>query len=418
MQILQFKYGNGQKDIVLKKDHVFDLISPNIIDNSKNKILNLGINVNAELETFFDSSEILISQMLVGIAINDKTRPVPYQDLLPIVLDALSNCGIDDSQIIFFVANGTHVPDEDSLMSYIDEDIAKRYKFFQHNCTDNSNLVFLGETTRNTSVYINKRFFDCDLKISIGNIEPHHFAGYSGGYKTISIGLAGKQTINENHKLLMDPKSIAGVFYENPVRRDIDEIGKMTGLNYCLNCVLNENKEIVSIIFDKPDRVMEIGIPIVKSIYMVEVQRKYDIVITSAGGFPKDINFYQSQKALTNAAQICSRGGTILLLAECREGIGSEVFQEYIKTFSNPMDIITDFIDSPFQIGRHKAYLVARLLKDHHIGLHSSLADEDVKQLLIENISDPEIFLDKLVSHTSTIAYIPDGVVTIPNFKR
>jgi nickel-dependent lactate racemase len=297
----------------------------------------------------------------------------------------------------------------------LSKDLLTKYTFHQHNCHDDENIVCLGITTRNTNVLFNKNFFNCDLKISIGNIEPHHFAGFSGGYKTVAIGLAGKQTINENHKLLMNPKSVAGVYDGNPVRMDINEIGMMTGLHYCLNCIMNEDKDIISIIFDKPDRVMEIGIPIVKSIYMVEVQKKYDYVIASAGGFPKDINFYQAQKALTNAAQICCDGGTIILLAECREGIGSDIFEDYMKTFSNPIDIISDFVKSPFQVGRHKAYLVARLLSNHHIALHSSLDEGKTNRLLLEKISEPMIYLDNLLTPESSIAFIPNAVVTVPN---
>ena len=414
MQSIHYKYGYEIKELILNKNYSIDIIQPNIFTPTTGNILS-GVNIMDELSIFFKSTQKPINHVRVGIAINDKTRPVPYSVLLPLLLNALSNSGITDSQIGFFIANGTHVPDNESLGNFLQENILNRYKFYQHNCVDGENFVYLGKTTRNTEVFLNNDFYTCDLKISIGNIEPHHFAGFSGGYKTVSIGLAGKQTINENHKLLMDPKSVAGVYYENPVRMDINEIGIMTGLNYCLNCIMNEHKEIVSIIFEKPDRVMEIGIPIVKSIYMVDVLKKYDFVIASAGGFPKDINFYQAQKALTNAAHICCDRGTIILLAECREGIGSDIFEDYMKTFSSPLDIISDFVKSPFQIGRHKAYLVSRLLLNHHVAIHSSLDEGKANLLLLENIADPMIYLNNLLTPESTIAFIPDAVVTVPN---
>ncbi len=414
MQSIHYKYGTEIKELFLQNISSIDIIQPNINIPANNHFTSEK-NIVEELSIYFLANKKPINQIRVGIAINDKTRLVPYSILLPLILNPLSNLGIVDAQIDFFVANGTHVPDIESLSGFLNEIILNRYKFYQHDCVDNENLINLGKTTRNTQVIINKDFYNCDLKISIGNIEPHHFAGFSGGYKTVSIGLAGKQTINENHKLLLDPDSVAGVFYENPVRMDIDEIGKMTGLNYCLNCIMNEHKEIVSIIFDKPDSVMEIGIPIVKSIYMVDVPKKYDYVIASAGGYPKDINFYQAQKALTNAAKICCDGGTIILLAECREGIGSDVFENYMETFSNPTDIISDFICSPFQIGRHKAFLVARLLSKHHIAIHSSLREGKANLLLFENISDPMFYLDNLLTQESTVAFIPNAVVTVPN---
>ena len=414
MQSIHYKYGNELKELLLNSNFSIDIIQTNIFTPTANNIFS-EVNIIDELSNFFKTKQKPINQIRVGIAINDKTRPIPYSELLPLLLDVLSNSGITETQIHFFIANGTHVPDYEPFSTFLLNNILNRYKYYQHNCLDDENLIYLGETTRNTKVLFNKEFYNCDLKISIGNIEPHHFAGFSGGYKTVAIGLAGKQTINENHKLLLDPKSVAGVYYGNPVRMDINEIGRLAGLNYCLNCIMNEHKEIVSIIFGKPDYVMEIGIPIVKSIYMVEVPKKYDFVIASAGGFPKDINFYQSQKALTNAAKICCDGGTIILLAECREGIGSDIFEDYMKTFSNPIDIISDFVRSPFQIGKHKAYLVARFLSNHHIAIHSSLGESKTNLLLLEYLSDPMIYFDNLITPESTIAFIPDAVVTVPN---
>jgi len=416
MQSIHYKYGTEIKELFLQNISSIDIIQPNVYTSAKNYYTSEKI-IFEELSNFFQAHQKPKNQIRVGIAINDKTRPVPYSELLPLILNPLFALGIVDAQINFFIANGTHVPDNKSLSGFLKENILNRYRFYQHDCVDNKNLIHLGVTTRNTHVLINKDFYNCDLKISIGNIEPHHFAGFSGGYKTVSIGLAGMQTINENHKLLLDPCSVAGVYNENPVRMDIDEIGKLSGLNYCLNCIMNEHKEIVSIIFDKPDSVMEIGIPIVKSIYMVDVPKKYDYVIASAGGYPKDINFYQAQKALTNAAKICCDGGTIILLAECREGIGSDVFENYMETFSNPTDIISDFICSPFQIGRHKAFLVARLLSKHHIAIHSSLDEVKANLLLLENISDLKFYLDNLLTKESTVAFIPNAVVTVPNSR-
>jgi len=177
---------------------------------------------------------------------------------------------------------------------------------------------------------------------------------------------------------------------------------------------MNKDKSIVSIFFDTPSRVMECGIPIVKSMYAVNMKCKYDVVIVSAGGYPKDINLYQAQKALTNASQICAKNGTILLLAECTEKIGNIAFEEYMQQFLAPNDVINDFTNAPFQLGRHKAFLIARVLANHHIAIHSSIDPEIIERLLLYPVQDPDLFLQRTVNPKTTIAFIPEGVITIP----
>jgi len=137
----------------------------------------------------------------------------------------------------------------------------------------------------------------------VGDIELHHFAGFSGGVKSAAIGLCGRQTINANHHLLLDQYSTIGEYDNNPLRQDIEEIGEMIGVNYALNAVLTENKEIIEVFFGDPIAVMRAGIELVKELTLVPVDDLYDLVIASAGGFPKDINLYQSQKAMTHAAR-------------------------------------------------------------------------------------------------------------------
>lgn len=409
---IKYKYGHQIKEINLQGNFEIDTIVPNQIQTpdlflQKKDIFKI-------LNNFLTKLHKDISEIRVGIAVNDKSRPVPYYKLLPPLMDTLKELGISNSSIVFFVANGTHEQDSESLSSYFVKDYLGDYSFHQHNCLDQDNLLDLGSTTRNTPILINKEFYNCDLKIAIGNIEPHHFAGFSGGYKTVAIGLAGKQTITANHKLLLEPGSTPANFVNNPLRQDIEEIGKKSGLHFCLNCIMNKDKSIVSIFFDTPSRVMEFGIPIVKSMYAVNMKCKYDIVIVSAGGYPKDINLYQAQKALTNASQICAKNGTILLLAECTEKIGNVAFEEYMQQFLNYIDVIKDFTNAPFQLGRHKAYLIAKVLANHHIAIHSSINPKIIERLLLEPVPEPELYLNNLVKPESTIAFIPEGVITIP----
>ncbi len=283
----------------------------------------------------------------VVIAINDKTRPVPHEYLLPPLLDELGAIGIPDQAIAFLIATGTHVPMQpDEFHRVLPEEIIQRYQVYSHNCDDPEDLAGLGTTTRGTPVWVNKRFFEADLRIVVGNIEPHHFAGFSGGYKTAAIGLAGRTTINPNHAMLVEPEARIAEFENNPLRQDIEEIGDQIGVHFALNAILNGEKKIVRAVFGSPRAVIAQGIPISQEICQVKMPqsadmkpgsttRRYDLVIASVGGAPKDINFYQSQKALTHASLFTRDGGVIILAAECPEGSGNRAYEEFMQDVSS-----------------------------------------------------------------------------------
>lgn len=377
---------------------------------------NIEINFNP-LHVLFGSMKKSRSDLIVGIAINDKTRPVPYPKLIPPLINELLNSGVNENNIYFFIANGTHVPDNNCDYLNLNKHILNKLKFIQHNCQEN--LIYLGKTYYGTPILINRMYYECDIKISVGNIEPHHFAGYSGGVKTVSIGLAGKETITHNHALLINEDSVACEYNKNKVRMDIEEIGEIVGLNLALNCIQTKDLEILDIFFENPKTVMQQAMPCVDKLSTVEVGQKYDLVIASAGGYPKDINFYQSQKATSNASKILKNNGSMLVIAECREGVGSDTYFEYIKKFSKPSAVISDFEKKEFVIGQHKAYLMAKLQSRYKINLFSSMPENTVRTLLIEPVNNISMFIINFpLDKSSKIAIMPNAVTTIPKKRK
>jgi len=410
--IVQFKYGKKLIDLSLNDHTDVAFVSPDYLDIPL--LENIDINF-FPLHNSINSKNKNPKLLKVGIAINDKTRPVPYPKLIPVLIKELINLGVQTNNISFFVANGTHVPDYDLSYLSLSEDITQNYCFHQHDSRNTSNLIELGRTQFDNPVLINRQFFEQDIKISVGNIEPHHFAGYSGGSKTVSIGLAGHETITRNHKLLLDPYSIACEYDKNKVRQEIEEIGDLVELDLSLNCIQTSDLKIMKVFFDKPRLVMKKAIPFINQIYTIEVNEKFDVVIASAGGNPKDINFYQAQKACSNASKLLNKNGKLLLIAECREGVGSTQYLNYVRNFSNPEDVIKNFEVAPFVIGNHKAYLMAKIQIKNDVFLFSTINDEIVKQLLIKPIQNPNNFISELIPTANThVAIMPNAVTTIP----
>jgi lactate racemase len=357
-----------------------------------------------------------------AIAINDKTRPVPHEYLLPPLLAALQAAGIPEAAVQLIIATGTHLP-----MSPLEYErimpayIASRYCVLSHNCDDETALVFRGKTSAGTPVWMNRDFYDADLRIVVGNIEPHHFAGFSGGSKTAAIGLAGRSTITHNHAMLVDPNSRIAEYANNPLRQDIEEIGDLMGIHFALNATLNGEKKIVNAVSGSPRTVMQAGIPLSQKICQTIADKQYDLVIASAGGAPKDINFYQAQKALTHASLFTRDGGVIILTAACPEGSGSSSYELFMQDVTSPAEVFEKFRRQGFQVGPHKSFQVARDAARVNIILLSEIDPRLVSRLLMTPAASPRealsLALDRLIpapGRPLRIAVLPRATNTIP----
>ncbi len=217
--------------------------------------------------------------------------------------------------------------------------------------------------------------------------------------------------------MLVHPNAKTGHFSDNPMRQDVEEIGSMIGLHFVLNAVLNLNKQIVQTIAGEPQAVMAAGIPISQKICQVAVDHPYDLVIASAGGHPKDINFYQSQKALTHAALIARDGGTVILVAACPEGIGSQAYERYITGMESHQEVLQRFASQGFQVGPHKAFQVARIASRVNVLVISEMADETVEKLLLTPVKEPQAAVEKAIAAVpegGKIAILPYSVNTVP----
>ncbi len=305
----------------------------------------------------------LVRPGTTAIAISDATRPVPNDTLLPPLLNALHARGVGVENISIIVGTGNHraaTPEE--LPQLVGADIARRYRVLSHVYDDPAQLVRLGETSRGTPVVINRTFAEANTRIIVGMIDPHQFVGYTGGCKGAFIGLAGGETISANHSMLSDPAAKLGVCNGNPVREDINELTDFLSIDLVINVVLNTANEVVRVFAGDPHDVLAAAVPLVQDVCETAVSHSMDVVIASPGGYPKDINLYQAQKALAHACELVRPGGSVILVAECREGAGDDLYEAWMAAARTPQEVVTRFEREGFRMGAHKAFLFARSL--------------------------------------------------------
>lgn len=304
------------------------------------------------------------------IIVSDTTRPTPTAKLLPPLISELKAGRVEDITVVFGL--GIHRKQTEEEKKTILGELYGRVKSIEHNVTD---CVYLGTTSRGTPVEIFKPVADADIVICTGTIEFHYYAGYSGGAKSILPAVSSKRSIDANHALMLDPKSCAGRL-DSPVREDIEEAAELIGVDFILNAVLNERKDIIFASAGNYIDAHRKGAAFLDRISKVRVEPA-DIVIVSPGGWPKDIDIFQSHKALEHSKNAVKDGGSVILVAECREGYGNRVFEEWLE--SNREEVIERF-KSGFVMGGHKAALIASLAKRVDLYLVSSLPDEMVRK--------------------------------------
>ena len=361
--------------------------------------------------------ELVSSQNKVIILASDVSRPSPSSILLPPILEELKEAGVSNNQIAIVFGLGVHRKQtEEEKMKLVGENVYNQIRCIDH---DIDNCVKIGTTKRGNDVFVFREILKADFIIATGNIEFHYFAAYSGGAKAVAPGVCGRETIANNHKHFLDPKAKAGLIKGNPVREEIEEIGEMVGVDFMVNAVLNSHKKLAKVVSGEVTKAHREGTKYINDMFRVEIDELADIVITSPGGYPKDIDLYQTHKAMENASLAVKKGGIIIVAGECRDGLGEGKFAEALNGKLSPQELIEE-LKNNFILGRHKASRVAKIHLDSEIYLVSNLADEIKKKLFIKNYSSlEEAFLNalKIQGEKAKVLVIPYGSSTLPDLK-
>ncbi|MBA7516073.1 Lactate racemase [subsurface metagenome] len=414
---MKLKYGKEEIRLPIKDENIIKtlnlkkqeaLLNP---ENSLKELFKNPIGCPSLRELIFqkNASKILI-------VVNDITRPTPYETILPPLLNELHQIGIKKENIIFVIATGIHRSNsQGEIKGMFGENIFSAYKFINHDC-DNPHLKDLGKLKSGNKLWVDPIVSDINFIITTGVTVPHYFAGFSGGRKSISPGICGRETIEANHSNMVHPNARAGNLKDNPVHEEMQEAAEKVGVDFNINVVTDENHQIVEIVAGELLTSWWQGVEVCKKIYLCPIEKKAEVVIASAGGYPKDINVYQAQKALDNAYQAAKLGGTIILLAECAEGYGETIFEKWIEEANTPDDIIKR-LEKKFILGGHKAYGIARVVKEVEVILISSLPPEKVHKLFFIPMKNTSQALDYIKNkHGNDFqAYIlPSGSTVLP----
>lgn len=344
------------------------------------------------------------------IVVDDVTRPVPNALILPAILDELTAGGLAPDRVTVIVATGLHRALTEDELAATRGDLPVRV--VNHDARDTSQLVSVGVTSLGQEIRINRTYVEADLRVIVCDVEYHQFCGYGGGAKSIYPGIADEDSIRHNHSMMELDGTGPGRWEGNPVRQEIEEVGRMAGADFIVSVVMNSRKEIVRAHAGHIVRAFLAGTKIVDEMYRVTVPEPVDLAITSPGGYPKDIDLYQSQKAVTAGRRILKQGGVIATIAECRDGHGSDLFDRWMTEAVRPEDIVAR-IRKKFVMGGHKAYQFAReILWAKQICLLSRLPPGDVRKYFMTPLSGPEDF-GPLIHEARRIAALPQATLTL-----
>ncbi len=408
---IPLKYGHSAIELEIQSFAHVDLVTARRVCSSCDE----GTLIRNALQNPIGCSplpNLVVPGHRVAIVTSDITRPCPSALLLPAVIDDLNRGGVRDEDILVVFALGTHRPHTEAER----KQLAGEAVYKQVRCVDSdpTNCVFLGHTSRGTPVWVFRPLMETDVRVCLGNIEYHYFAGYSGGVKAIIPGVCNAETIRQNHRWMTEPGAITANLDNNPVRADIEEAGEMVGVQFILNVILDEDEKVVNAVAGHPLEAHRAGCRYLDTFGLQTIDHAADIVIVSAGGFPKDINLYQAQKALDNARHIVRPGGFILLVAECAEGMGNSTFERWMHKPGGADVIIAD-IQRDFVLGGHKAAAIAMAMKQAEIGLVSSMPASDLRTMGFVPFDNLESAVQyALGKFGSRIAVMPEGGSVVP----
>ncbi len=350
----------------------------------------------------------------IAILTSDITRPCPSHMILPPLLAELEAAGVAMEDVLIVFALGSHRKHTEAEMRMlVGDDVYQRVRCVDH---DPADFVHMGSSSRGTPYDVFRPVAEAQRRICLGNIEYHYFAGFSGGAKAVMPGVCRRDAIQANHSMMVREEAHAGRLAGNPVREDIDEVLQFCPVDFIVNVVLDEHKEILYAVCGDPILAHREGCAFLDRLYKTPIPARADIVLVSPGGFPKDINLYQAQKALDNAKHAVRDGGVIVLCAACPEGLGEKVFQRWMTTAPSTA-FLTEEIQRNFELGGHKAAAIGMVMEKCRVFLVSDMPEDFVSSIFFTPYPTLEAAYraaQGLLGEDASVIVMPYGGSTLP----
>ncbi|GAB6156151.1 nickel-dependent lactate racemase [Desulfosporosinus burensis] len=399
MSLISIPFGKKEIQIDIPPKNLIGVLEPNYIEAIRNPLEEVARAIKHPINSK-PLAEIAKGKKRVVIVVNDITRPTADHLLLPPMLNELQKSGVKLEDITILIATGLHRPNtEAELNEKLGKEIVSNFKIVNHVGNEKSGLTYIGKTSFGCPVWVNTLVAEGDLVISTGIIEPHFFAGFSGGRKSIAIGVAGEETIKFQHRpeVFDHPKTQLGNLEGNIFHQNAMEIAKIAGLDFILNLVLNHEGEIAGVVAGDFEEAFQQGAKIAREIYQVEIEEQADIVIAGVG-YPKSTNLYQGTRGASCIAfsqyPVVKKGGIIITPIPAEEGpgegIGEQRFYELMKNAQDLDSLINDIREIGYPAGGQRAYLLALTLKYAELVITNTKETEAVENMFMKNMASLE----------------------------
>jgi nickel-dependent lactate racemase len=421
---IKLAYGKTGLDLTLPEDADVTVVEPTFVPAVPDPAAALRAALQAPIESA-PLRDLVSPNQSVAIVFSDITRPTPNRLILPAVLDDL--CHVPRENIVLCNALGTHRANSDAeLRQMLGSEIVDHYRIEQNNAFDLDTQVCLGHSSWGHEVWINRAYAQADVKIVTGFIEPHFFAGFSGGPKGVMPGMAGQKTVLGNHDagMIGNPNATWGITQGNPIWEECREAALMTNPTFLLNVALNRDKHITGVFAGKLEAAHAAGTRFVRETAMVAVEAPFDLVITTNSGYPLDLNLYQAVKGMSAAAEVVREGGAILIAAECSDGIPEHgLYGQLLREAHSPRELMDNILAFPeARQDQWQAQIQARIQLRADVYVYSTyLTPEQIETALMVPCADLAATVERLrakYGRDARIGVLPEGPQTVPYFAK
>ncbi len=368
--------------------------------------------------------ELVKPGQTVALVVTDITRQLPEEIIMPLLLKELEAGGIKKKDMTAIVATGTHRPNTPEELREKFGGVVNEISFINHDPWNSKELIHLGSSEGGIPLVLNRRVAQADIRISTGVIETHLFAGYSGGVKSIAVGVAGEETIGATHNYEVMKKTRLGMIEGNQFRQFLTEATQAIGLHFIVNVVQTGKKEVVKVVAGDPVKAFCEGVKTARHLYEVEIKQPGEIVVSGVS-HPKSRDLYQATRAANvvvfGPQPVVTKGGTILIPAPCEDGCGHPGYCSIMRRAEDADDVIAISREEGFAPGEQKALILAQILKQARIVMTDcNLPEETLKELYLESAPTLEEALNQELKKNpkARVVLIPDGLLTLPIIKN